>query len=440
MKKNLLVVTQLSNYDSNGKFILEADSGWQMCIGRVRELLKLNPELTITITGPDDKVGHEQFITHPYDINPDLWTEKRKRLTYVGLPLIPNALVSRYDFNWKEIGDRLLLGWHHTCPHRKFDAVYINDPMHLRNFKALFHVVGKYTPKFFVHSHFIDNPECPKFPTEASLWLGQCEAALKADHNFWQCGTSMKIFFESFKRDFSFNRLRDVEKKSEPWDDGYSIEEIERPVDFSKLRFTENEFNSIVRGRTVVFVPNRIGGMGRSSDYTNCGKFMFEMLPKLRSTRKDDDYVVFAGNPSQKFTNVELMAMCSQWGYVSLVPNAFNRDEYRYVAAHSDIVLGIYDKDTYGSTASRECVDLGCIPLWLDVNEYHDIAYETDQSGIVLAHDMDNVIPRLNGVINTVRNNPKRVIEIITQLRDVIRNRCSYEKTTLRAARVMGLV
>jgi hypothetical protein len=45
MQKRLLIQTQLSNYDTNGFFILACDSGWQMMLGRVREILKLVPDI-----------------------------------------------------------------------------------------------------------------------------------------------------------------------------------------------------------------------------------------------------------------------------------------------------------------------------------------------------------------------------------------------------------
>ena len=290
--KRLLIQTQLSNYDTKGKFILECDSGWQMVMGRVREMLKLNPELHITVMGPnaDENNGLNQCITHPIDVNPDLWEkyghEGENRLVYFGHNIIANALVTRYDFDWSSLACGLDLGMMKIGRTPKFDAVYINDPMHLRNFKAMFHVVAGYQPKFYVHSHFIDIPECPKFPTEASLWLGQCEASLKADHNFWQCESSMNEFMNSMGKWFTQDVVDDVRAKSDPADDGYSYTEITTPVNEKNMRFTPEEFKARVGDKDVIFIPNRIGGKGRSSDYTNCGKFMFDILPELRKCRQ----------------------------------------------------------------------------------------------------------------------------------------------------------
>jgi hypothetical protein len=445
--KRLLIQTQLSNYDSKGKFILECDSGWQMVMGRVREMLKLNQELDVTVMGPDMDEGHEQCITHPFDINPDLWSlygdDGQRRLHYFGHNIIPNALVTRYDLKWTNIAVGLDLGMQKIGRVPKWDAVIINDPMHLRNFKAMFHVVGGYQPKFFVHSHFVDVPECPKFPTEASLWLGQCEAALKADFNFWQCESAMMQFFDSMGKWFTQDVVDDVRAKSLPWDDGYSRSEIMMTPDTSNLRFDAGIFADWhAQKKAVIFVPNRIGGKGRSSDYTNCGKFMFDLLPKLRRMRAD--FVVICGNPSQKILNGELEAWCGGDGYVSLVPDAFNRDEFRAVATLSDIAVGLYDQDTYGGTAARECIELGCMPLWLDVNEYSSIAREANDYPFVAA-GWDNLLETANNTIDCIHegfnasNTLARKI-FVRQLQQVIRSRCSYEATTPIAMKKMCLL
>jgi len=426
----LLIQTQLSNYDSNGKFILEADSGWQMTMGRVRQMLKILPDLKIDVMGP----LLDQLITSPYHLNKDLFESYEDRLRYVPHRIMPNALATRFDFDFTGLSDILNLRDPETRP----DVVYLNDPMHLRNFKALFEVNVKQQPKFFVHSHFIDNPECPKFPTDASLWLGQCEAALRADYNFWQCESSMNVFFESFSKTYNETSLNIVKSKSSPWDDGYSSEEINSKIDFSNVRFNIDHFKNITKDKIVIFVPNRIGGQGRSSDYTNCGKFMFEILPKLREKR--NDFVVIAGNPNQKFSNEELTSMCGHNGYVSIVPNALTRDEFKLVVKNSHISVGLYDQDSYGGTVARECVDLGCLPLWLDNYEYSTIARDAGYRYLARP-DFSNIVDVASGLIDRVKVDGGlwRGI-IVDELRKVVRQRCSYEKTTPIALKLMGLV
>jgi hypothetical protein len=438
--KRMLIQTQLSNYDSNGKFILECDSGWQMVMGRVRQMLKLVPDLEVDVMGPVTAWMEPEdscVVTDPLVLNKDLFDTGR--VHYKQHWIRPNALETRYAFDSDGIASALDLSKHKGDISLRYDVVYINDPMHLRNFKALFHIYAGYQPKFVVHSHFIDNPSCPKFPKEASLWLGQCEAAIRADVNFWQCESSMQTFFKEMSDFFKHDVVEYTRNKSDPWDDGYSQEEIQSPVDRSKVRFDENAFHKLTEGKTVLFVPNRIGGLGRSSDYTNCGKFMFETLPKLRACRQD--FIVIAGNPSQKILNSELEQMCGPNGYVSLVPDAFNRDEFKLLVQHYvNIAVGLYDQDTYGGTAARECVDSGCMPLWLDNYEYSSIAREADRYPFLAPPDMKDLHFMADALIHHFQNGTADLGTRLRSLQRVVRKRCSYEETSRPALVKMGLI
>lgn len=440
--KRLLIQTQLSNYTSDGKFVLEADSGWQMCINRAREMLKLVPDLHIDIMGPwrdeDDMDGMGQLITHPYKVNEDLWTKHGesgdKRLGYVPYYVTPHALTTRYEFDMYDLNRRLNLEKHADDPSLKYDVVYVNDPMHLRNLKAMFFIKGGYQPKFVVHSHFIDDPSAPKFPKEASLWLGQCEAAIRADYNFWQCESAMNVFFKEFGEFFNQDVLKYVREKSMPWDDGFSLEET-KTFDTGKMRFTPEEFKQKVGDKIIVFFPNRISPS--SGDYTNGCKFMFEMLPELRKNRQD--FVVIAGNPNLKYTNAELEEKCSPNGYVSIVPDTLRRDEFKFVANNSHIAVGLYDKDSYGGTAARECIELGCLPLWIDKYEYSTISRASSNYPYVGKPDFTDLTKMLSVLIEHCkiygRNSPWGA-----PLRRVVKHRCSYEMTTPEAIRKMGLL
>lgn len=418
---NLLVQTQLSNYDTRGLFILEADSGWQMVMGRVRTLLELNPEINITIMCPQE----DQVVTQPEAVNPGIFEDPR--VNCVRHRIIPNALATRYDFDFEGIGNSLLdTGLRYT-------HVYINDPMHLRNFRALFYLKMKYVPKFFVHSHFIDNPECPKFPTDASLWFGQLEAAVKADYNFWQCESAMNVFLESAKKYLSEDIVNDIASKSAPWDDGYSIAEITKPYNPTNLRF------ELPKDKVVVFVPNRVGGQGRSSDYTNCGKFLFEICNKLWEKRQD--FIVVAGNPSQKFSNEELNEMCQP--YVHLFDGTLTRDEYRYVGRESHISIGLYDQDSYGGTAARELLELGCLPVWINRYEYKSLAESTGYPFV--AEELDDVVKTLSNAIDYFHGREHVPLEgggtsfnDVWGLRELNRNKCSYENSTIAAYDIMN--
>lgn len=438
--KKLLVQTQMSNYNAKGKWILEADSGFQMVMGRIRQMLKLNRDLHIDIMVPES----ENCITSAEDVYKDLWhqygADGDQRLNYIEMPVIPNALVTRYDLPWTQIACDLDLGMHKIGRRPRYDAVYVNDPMHLRNLKAMFHIVGGYQPQFYVHSHFVDVPSCPKFPTEASLWLGQCEAAIKADWNFWQCQSALVEFEREARKVFQDSVVDSIMSKSSPWDDGYSIEEITSPINEDSLRFDLNMLRELRHnGKTIVFVPNRIGGRGRSSDYTNCGKFMFEILPQLRKFRKD--YVVIAGNPSQKFLNSELEAECGHNGYISLVPDAFRRDEFKAVASLSHIAVGLYDQDTYGGTAARECVELGCMPLWINCNEYSSLARDAEWP-LLAKPDFSDLVAVCDALIYASQHSDKNDYSTkkLQSLQRVVRARCSYEGSTSYAMEKMNLL
>lgn len=444
--KRLLVQTQLSNINyKHNKFDLACDSGWQMVMGRVREMLKLNPELDITVMCP--LVGDEyegcvsQVVEHPVDVCKDLWEKYgchgEDRLHFFGHNILPNALVTRYDFDWSSLAIGLDLGMQKIGRAPKFDAVYINDPMHLRNFKAMFYVVGGYQPGFYVHSHFVDVPEVPKFPKECSLWLGQCEAALKADYNFWQCESAMLQFFDSMGKWFTQDVVDDVRAKSAPWDDGFSVSEIREPVNMENVRFTEEEWKAKTQGKTVLFFPNRISPS--SGDYTNGMKFMFELLPKLRERRQD--FVVVCGNPNQKFSNAELEEKCGKDGYIKLTEDTFNRDEYKFVGRHSTFALGLYNADAYGGTAARELVELGCYPLWLDNYEYSGISQKLGGWPFMLKTDWSDFIDQVDFAMKVLKDGDARgAARLMRSLQEINRNRCSYEATTPSAMKRMGLL
>ncbi len=406
-----------------------------MVMGRARAMLDLNPDLHIDVMGPYwDLDGQCQLVTSPWKVNTDLFDTGR--VHYIEHWITPNALATRFDFDFENISYKLDLEQHKSNLDRRYDAVYINDPLHLRNFKAMFLLKGGYQPFFAVHSHFIDDPSCPKFPLEASLWLGQVEASLKADWNFWQCQSSLDIFNRELYKLVLPDVAKQVLDKSTPWDDGYSVGEITSPINMSNVRFTEEEWKAKTDGKIVLFFPNRISPS--SGDYTNGMKFMFEILPEVRKLQKD--FVVVAGNPNLKFSNDELVKMCGENGYIKLVPDTLNRDEYKYVASHAHVALGLYDKDTYGGTAARECIELGCLPLWLDNYEYASIAKEAKSYHYVAKpNDIQSIVKTTSSLIQHCKTYGRTSIWS-DDLRRVVQNRCSYEKTTPDAMKRMGLL
>jgi hypothetical protein len=409
---NLLIQLQLSNYDKKGRWILECDSGYQMCIGRVRHLLKLKPDIVIDILGPK----RDTLITQPESISPDIFTNVN--VNWIEIDLIPNAVITRFDFDFDNIAASIK-------NLNKYDVVLINDPMLLRHYKALFALKSKVKPRFVVHSHFIDNPECPKFPDDTSLWMGQLEAAYKADFNFWQCESSMNIFFQSASKWLDKSKLDVIKAKSLPWDDGYSKSEITSSYNIANVRFNINKLKELRKNSVVIFVPNRVGGKGRSSDYTNCGKFLFDLLPRIRK-RYSGNLTIIAGNPSQKFSNDELETECNT---LNLVPDTFNRDELKVIMQHSHIVVALYNQDTYGGTAVREAIELGCVPMWLNMNEYAKLSKKSNFK-LLIKKNFSNIVPMSLRLFKAVKGDNKSFQKCMTKLRLINRKQCSYESTT----------
>ena len=429
MKKRLLIQVQLSNYDTNGKFILEADSNWQIWAWRSREMLHHNKELEIDLLLPE----MDQIMTDPRQFAKEAFESERLKTYHIRT--IPNAPATRYDFNMMAYKKLLIDG------NQKYDAVFVNDPALLPNFKALFYLYGKYVPKFFLQIHFVDHPIWSgraKFPAEVSLWDRQVEAMRKADVNFWMCQPTADVVTQDMRREYSEEAVQEMLKHSVIWDDGYSLYEASRGYNVKNLRFTEQEFADKVGDRLVIFAPNRVGGRGRTSDYTHIGEFLFEKLPELRKLR--DDFVVIAGNPSQKFLNSELESELAPYGFINVVPNAPNRDEYHYIASHADVSVHLYDTEHHGGVASRECVEMGCLPLWTDCNEYHHMAKAGGYSIGLTDPGRRNLVDSLNGLLDFIKTSPAQAEQAQIRLRDAVRQRCAYEHTTPAAMRVMGLL
>jgi hypothetical protein len=373
-------------------------------------------------------------MTQPEEFAPEAF--ESGRLHILEKHTIPNAPATRYDFDMKAYSEILFDEYQD-----KYDAVFINDPALLPNFKALFFLYGKYVPKFFVQIHFVDHPIWSgraKFPAEVSLWDRQVEAMRKADINFWMCQPTADVVTEDMMKEYSGSVVHDMLAHSHIWDDGYSQYEASLPFDPKNLRFDPEKVNKQLEGKIVIFCPNRVGGKGRTSDYTHIGEFLFEKLPELRKFRQD--FVVLAGNPSQKFLNSELEEMCGKDGYISIVPDAPNRDEYRWIRANSDISVHLYDTEHHGGVASRECVESGCLPLWTNCNEYKHMAEAGGYDIGMCNPDRSDLVERLNTLMTYIRLQPSHARKTQEKLREAVRNRCAFERTTPAAMKLMGLL
>ena len=429
MTNRVLMQMQLSNYDTQGRYILECDSNFQLTVGRTREWLKHDPTLHIDILVPN---GY-QTLTSPENLTEGI-PGFAERVTFIRQKLTNHAIKTRYDFDFEHVG-HVLSEFGDLYTH-----VYINDPLLYRHFKALFFMKFKSKPKFVVQNHFIDEPKCPKFPSDVSMWHGQVEAAIRADVNVFFGEQLKQDLLGSMKEHYNTKTIKSVEKKTLVWKGCYSSTEINTPVDLTDLRFDPN--HEIFDGqKMIVLVPNRVGGMGRSSDYTNAGKFLFEVANEVYKTRQD--FVVVAGNPNQKFTNAELAAMCKP--LVNLVPDTFRRNEFRHIARKAHINVGLYNQDTHGGTAWRECIDLGCMPLSNDMHEYKHF-FDKVKYPFRVKNDLSDVAEVFNDLLNHVKKTwyvlPN---EHITRsedfgLRKAVVDECSYENSAEQCMKDIGLL
>lgn len=408
---------QLSNYDTSGRFILTADSNWQIFTQKAREMIKVDPNISIDVLVPLAQNCLENVS--------DLTSQLAPQVNVIHVPIIPNALVTRYDFDWKHISEKLGESL------RDYTHVYINDPMLLRHYKALFYV-NKCKPKFVLQTHFLDSPVARIVDDEISYWHGTVEACLKADLCFWHCDSMKLVFEEAIRKDYAQHIVDALSKKSAVWKDGYSITEICDDVNMSNIRFKTDEFND----KIVIWVPNRIGGLGKSFDYTNNGKFLFEIVPEVWKQR-NKDFVVIAGNPNQKISNDELAKNCP--AYLKLIDGPVNRDEYRWLSRRADIVVGLYTNDTNGGLASLESIEFGAIPYFPNVYEYKVYFDHANwPQDLRVAPDLSNAALVLNNLLDSFSNG-SLPMDAFNKLQSFVRSYAAYEHTTRKAMNMMGL-
>lgn len=419
MKVKILWQLQLSNYTPEGQFVLTADSNWQIFATKIAQMLKLNNDLDIDVILPtwDQCVESPRSLLNELGINDD-------RVSFIRTPIITNAPATRFDFPYMEILKQI----RHNMS--EYTHVYINDPMLLEHYKALFHL-NKCNPKFVLQTHFLDSPIAQVVPKELSYWYGTIGACDKADIFLWHCKSMQDVFKQALETEFQPHVVERLMAKSEVWKDGFSTQEINKPVDMKNIRF---DISSLY-GKIVVWVPNRIGGLGKSFDYTNNGKFLFEAVPELWKQRQD--FVVVAGNPNQKISNDELVENCP--AYVKLVDGALNRDEYRLLSRWADIVVGLYTNDTNGGLASLEAIEHKAVPLFPDIYEYKvyfdavDWPYEYR-----IATDLSNISDVLSVLIDGVKFDT--INKHQKKLQEFIRMYAAYEHTTPEAMKMLGML
>lgn len=430
-EKMLLWVPQYSAYNVDGQFVLEVDSNWQLVVTKLPYMLKENFNLHVNVIVP------KNCLTSPaellIDAIGDNWTD---HISLIEIDVARNAARTRYDFNYDEWNKAL-----HLSTFKDYTHVYANDPMLVRHLKAIFTLNKKY-PKFIVQTHFLDTPSQPLVEKDLSYWHGTVEGCIKSDIVMWHCQSMCDQFNEAATQDYASHICDNIASKSMIWKSGYSSTEIRKTVNLDKLRFQVSKIknNSPFRDKKIVWVPNRIGGLGKSFDYTNAGKFLFEIVPKLWQKRQD--FVVIAGNPNQKISNDEIRERCP--AYVKLVDGPLNREEYRFLSRQADIVAALYTIDTNGGLAALESIEMGAVPLFPDIYEYkHYFDKVNWPQELRVAPDLSDTDVVLDRLLSEVPFDPPFASNFCLktkELREYVRNYSSYEETTKRAMQSMDLL
>jgi hypothetical protein len=379
-----------------------------MFVTKVTNMIKLLPSLQVDVILPLE----EQCLEDAKALLEELGVTQQ-HVSFVRIPILANAPATRYDFPYTLIKETL-------GDLQKYTHVYINDPLMFSHYKTLFHL-AKAKPKFVLQTHFLDSPVAQVVDPELSYWHRTVEACSKSDLFLWHCKSMEKVFKQALETQFKSSFTKKLMKKSGVFKDGYSISEIRKPVEMSNLRFDIQE----LKNKTVVWVPNRIGGLGKSFDYTNNGKFLFESVPELWKNRQD--FVVVAGNPNQKISNDEISKFCP--AYQKLVPGALNRDEYRWLSQRADIVVGLYTNDTNGGLASLESIEFNAIPLFPDVFEYQVYFQSVNwPKEFSIKQDLSNIPDVLSLLLDNLHN--EKLLLVKTKLQEFIRQYAAYENTT----------
>jgi len=389
-------------------------------MGRIREWFKHNSNIHVDVVGPQRSAIH----TQPEDINPDIW-DNNPRIRWCEIKQPANAYRARFFPDADALQDLL--------DSNAYDIIYSREPTMMRNLLACYY--GRARPRTVVHTSFQDVPSAPKFG--ATLWHGQIESVLRDDIDvcFFQCQPALdKFIHEMADYGVSSNLIERAKAKFFVDDDGYSRYDINKPVDEDKMGFSFPKFYDLTQGKQIIFFPNRISPA--SGDYTN-SKLFLDMLPKLRDHRQDFCAIVNPGkHPGTK--KEELDASHGHCGLVTVSPEVLNRDEYRFVARLSDLVVCLYLTDLYGATAQRECIELGACPIWVSSPELSDIARVAgvDQQ-VLVKPDFSDLVDVVDRALSMSR---AQRLRINSRLLPVIRSRCAYEATAPKMMQRIGLL
>lgn len=370
---------QLSNYN-NGRFNLSGDSNWTVFLSKASQLIKLNPDIHIDVLLPlwgtcDTDYYHELMI-HGLTGSVDV----------IQVNIARNALVTRYDFPFNTYLTAISTAYN-------YDVVYINDPCLSGNFRAVFQTIG-YMPKFISQCHFLDTPFMAIVPETVSYWHRTIEACVKSDLFIWHCESQEEFFQQELQYQFTPEFIENLMEKSFVWKSGHSLKflQTEPNINDMNLKALPLEHNT-----KIVWVPNRVGGLGISLDYTNNGKFLFEEVNKLER----DDFVVLAGNPNQKIPNTQIAELCAKYYYIK--DGALNADEYLQLTRSADVVVALYTEDTNGGIAVLEAIHYGAVPLMPNIYEYRTYFDAVDwPAEFRVAEDLSDVAEVLDRILDNL--------------------------------------
>ena len=112
----------------------------------------------------------------------------------------------------------------------------------------------------------------------------------------------------------------------------------------------------------------------------------------------------------------------------------------------SHINVGLYDNDSYGGTAWRECIDLGCLPLSLNIFEYKrffdfcDYPFKVDVNFSNLKQKLNNMLDYAKDYSYFCSETKMVKYKFDFGLRNQVLKYCSYESTTPEKMKKVGLL
>jgi hypothetical protein len=148
-ERKLLIQSQFTNHTSIGKFDIENDVHFNKIINIIQTMLNLDEQLQIDIIVP----LHMDCVKDIIEMFPELFPTgeiSHGRVRLKETTIIPNTTAAHYDFDFTTMSRLLQLKLHKECSYERYTHAFIDDPILLNSYKAIFQINGDYQPKFFV--------------------------------------------------------------------------------------------------------------------------------------------------------------------------------------------------------------------------------------------------------------------------------------------------